>query len=781
MNSHDYGLRIFAPAALLALSCSASWADTLGDNPLTGTAGDGLIFSDPEEGVLEPGVKAVTFTRTRVDDPDNNGEFLYLDPFEVIITDFSDFNEDIESRGDVVNCLMANNPGIFCDSAPGSGKRVKVQLTGPTPFDMTYATTPNGTFFDEGGALVDTSSVDYFTFGKVSNFTGARITGFTLQLLDADGNLMGELDPADAVVFNLEATEIGLGSRLVDGLFGAGGQEGDIGFFADTRAGFAPTFTDDTLAFGALSNAFYVENFGTAFLDDTMVPDGLFWDDNDNPDDESALIAWDNIAEGGWTYGNIALEEIPDDLPGSAEIPVLLPERLAELAEALDVDVADLQYAAGDPVPDAIVAAAEANGLFAVDAVEDLRNANLNYDITIGEIEGGEFTLRWTAAFAPIVAEAQSELEFKAAGYLDGAANVPYWDLGNAAVYQATIADILAMDPEAQAAAITSTTFSIAPAFANLGFETGRNQVAALTNMAPLPGGADIGVSQASGARSWLMTDGLYGLFSAGGSTATYDATSGSVGYDVSAASFAAGLEKSLNPSTSVGFAIGGSTGTAKAAGDLGEVEQTGISLTAFARSELASGGSFQALLGYQDLSYDMSRSVLDATADGSTDGSQIFGAVTVDYLRDFGAFKIGPKASLEYYDVTVDGFTETGAGAFNLTVAEQSFSTVVASLGVAGAYQIPSASGNSTLTGSVAYTNVSGDDLDIESGFVGLPSVTFPVQGLEQELIDVSLGFESVLSSSATRDVVISAGYGGAFGEDYERHGVQVGLSIQF
>ena len=769
-------------AAVLAYSGSAAWADTLAENPLIGTSGDGLIFSDPEEGVQPPGVKAVTFTRTRVDDTDNPGEFLYLDPFEVIITDFSNTNADIESRGDVVNCIMANNPDIYCDSAPGSGKRVKVQLTGPTPFDMTYQTTPNGTFFDQSDTLVDTSSVDYFTFGKVSNFTGARITGFSLQLLDDEGNLMGTLAPANAVLFNLDATVIGLGSRLVDGLYGAGGQEGDIGFFSDSRAGFAPTFSDDTLEFGALSNADYVASFGTAFLDNTMVPDGLFWDDNDDPDDEAALIAWDNIGGDGWTYGNIALTEIPPDLPGSAEPPVLLPERLADLAAALSVEVEDLEYVAGGPVPEAIVAAAEANGLFAVDAIEDLRNANLNYDITIGEIDGGEFTLRWTAQFVPIVTEARSEFEFKAAGYLDAAANVPYWDLGNAGEYQTAIADILALDEAEQAAALTSTTFTIAPAFTNLGLESGRNQVAALSGMAPIAGGdAGAAVSQAGGARSWMVGDGLYGLFSLGGSVATYDATSGSIGNDVNAASFTVGLERSLNAGTSAGLAVSASTGTAEAAGNLGEVEQTGISLAAFTRSQLANGASIQALLGYQDLSYDSTRSVMDATAEGSTDGSQIFGALKAEYLRDLGAFRIGPMASVEFYDVTVDGFTETGAGAFNLTVGEQSASTVVGSIGVAGAYRLPTAASDSVLTGSVAYTSVSGDDLEIESGFVGLPSITFPVQGLEQDLIDVKLGFESVLSSNAAREVVFSGGYGGAFGEDYERHGFQVGLNVQF
>lgn len=755
--------------AVLALSCGPVLADTLADDPLIGTSGDGLIFSDPSEGVEAPGIKAVTFTRTRVDDPDNPGEFLYLDPFEVIITDFSSTNEEIDSRGDVVNCLMANNPDIYCDSESGSGKRIKAQLTGPAPFDMTFQTVPNGTVFDEFSTLVDTSSVDYFTFGKVSNFTGARITGFSLQLLDANGTLMSELDAESAVLFNLDATEIGLGSRLPDGLFGEGGQEGDIGFFSEDRASLALTSGDDILAFGALSNADYVANFGTAFLDDSMVPDGLFWDDNDDPDDEAALVAWKNLAGDGWTYGNLETSDALDD-------------RLAELAAALSVEVEDLAYAAGDPVPDAIVAAAQANGLFDIDAIEDLRNANLNYDITIGEIEGGEFTLRWVAEFAPIVTEAQSDFQFKAAGYLDAAANVPYWDLGNADDYQAAIVDILALGEADQAVALTSTTFAIAPALTSLGFETGRDQVAALTGMAPVAeAGSGAEVSQAGGARSWLLGDGLHGLFSVGASTAAYDATSGSIGYDVNAASFTVGLEKGLNGVTSAGIALGGATGTAEPVDDLGEVTQTGLSLAAFARSQFANGASVQALIGYQDLSYDVTRTVLDETAEGSTEGSQTFAALKGEFLHDFGAFKLGPMASIEYYDTTVDGFTETGGGAFNLEVGDQSSTTLVSSVGISGIYQLPTTANDSVLSASLAYTSVSGDDLEIESGFIGLPSITFPVDGFEQKLGDVSLGFETILSSNAAREIIISGGYGGLFGDDYERHSFQVGVNIQF
>ncbi len=772
--------------AALTLAGTTAWADTLSENPLIGTSGDGLIFSDPAEGVLAPGVKAVTFTRTRVDDPENPGEFLYLDPFEVIITDFSDTNEDIESRGDVVNCLMANNPDIYCDSAPGSGKRIKTWLTGPDPFEMTFQTNSDP-YFDEESNLVDTSSVDYFTFGKVSNFTGARITGFSLELRDSDGVLMDPSDPANAVLFNLAATEIGLGGRLVDGLFGEGGNEGDIGFFSESRAGFTSDFSEDVLAFGtasgadaAFTNSDYTAAFGDFFLDNTMVPDGLFWDDNENPDDESALIAWYNIADGEWNYGNLALTEVPGDLPGSAEPPVLLPEHLAELAATLGVEVADLDYASG-VVPDAIVAAAEANGLFAVDPIEDLRNANLNYDITIGTVEDGVFTLRWVPEFVPIVTEAQSDYQFKLAGYLDAAANVPYWDVGNAEEYEDAIAAILALEPTEQAAALTSTGFTIAPAYTAMGFEAAQGHVGAITGLAPVAGGDSIGVTQSGGARSWLMGGNLYGLASLGGSAATYDATSGSIGYDVDATSFTVGVESRVNANTSVGIAVGGTTSTAEAADGLGDVEMTGLSLIGFARANMETGASFKALFGYQDATYDSTRNVLDQTATGNTEGSQTFGAVEASYLRDLAGFAVGPMASIGFYNVTVDGFTETGASAFNLTVGEQSGSTFMGSFGLKGEYDIPGATGQNKLTGSVAYNTMSSDDLLIETGFDGLPSASFPIEGRDDDFVGFNLGFQSLVSSSAARDIRIEAGYGGAFGDTYERHGFQFGLNVQF
>ncbi|MCG3269549.1 choice-of-anchor F family protein [Yoonia sp. I 8.24] len=751
MTNRSYLNRTVAPAALFALICGPAFADTFDDNPLIETSGGGFIYVDTTEGVVEPGIGAVTFTATR-DENDN-----FVPPFESIITDFS----DLVSRGEVTNCLKASNPGVYCDSESGSGKRIKIWLTGRDATNIRLRTT----------ASVDHPSVDYFTFGKTSNYSGARMTGFSLELLDADGNPMGELAPENAVLFNLDATDIGIGSRLVDGLFGEGGQENDIGFFSDERAAFDRTTSDDALTFGALSNTVFNEHFGTAYLDDSMVPDGLFWDDNDDPNDEASLVAWNNIAGGGWTYGSLSTDEGID-------------ARLAELATSLGVDVAALGYVAGGLVPADIVATAEANGLFSVGAIEDLRNANLNYTMTVGTIDGGEVIVRIVPTFAPIVENTSSEYQFKTAGYLDAAANVPYWDLGNATAYEAAIAEILAMETTESLQAIESVGFGYAAALSNSGFEASRDQIAAV--MGAMPWGQDDEASDVAATRagvdSWLVRDDLYGFVSLGGSQSSYASTSSSIGYDIALTAFTLGMEKRLaNGNSSIGLALGYANGSASAYQDLGEIDSEGFSLTGFSRTRFGNGGLVQALVGYQDLSYESERSVMGETASGTPDGSQIFAALKVDYLKDFGSFKVGPTASVELYNGSTDSFTETGADLWNLEVDAQTSRTVLASVGVSGEYRFDYGNNPSHLSGSIEFTKASGDDLVVASGFVGLPSTSYIVDGMDENLVDVSLGFESVISSGAHGEISLQTGYRGSFGDDYESQGVHVGLSASF
>lgn len=86
-----------------------------------GATGDGYVLIDADENVVEPGIKAVT-------------KFLNNDDF---------LSENGFSPNKVPNCLMASNDNT-CDSAQGTGKRVKNKITGPKPFDTVYNVKKSG-------------------------------------------------------------------------------------------------------------------------------------------------------------------------------------------------------------------------------------------------------------------------------------------------------------------------------------------------------------------------------------------------------------------------------------------------------------------------------------------------------------------------------------------------------------------------------------------------------------------------------------------------------------
>lgn len=742
--------------------------------------------------MVAPGIKGITGIETRVSGG-GGGEPVFDDPVQLDPIETS-FPRD-EKRGKVSNCLIASNPSTFCDSARGSGKRVKSHLTGRVPFDMRLSTTPG----ERGDPL--SSQIEYFSFGKMTNKTGARMTGFSIELRDSNGNLMDDTDPENAVLFDLNNSRGDTGhgvtgnksaqAKLSGGMFSDhGGNEGNIGFFSsedgdftsdvlDAPAAGADGFVPDAdkiwankLDFGVTNSPDYIYHFGSAFVADWMVPDALFWDDGtadpDSSHDEGAMIAWNDLRQGrGWTYGQL-------EQPGAA-----LDARLEELADALGVDVAALQYDNGDLVPDEIVAAMQANGLFEIDEMDDLANANLNYSLSVGNIEDGEFTVRMAPRFAPIVENTRTPYQWHVAGYLDGVAEVPYLDIGNAAEYQDEITRMLALDAPEQAEALERTGFSFLGAFSGLGMNLGRDQVFALGRPNVEMGNDGITLSSKSDA-SWAMGEHVRGFAVAQGNWGSYDTTANGIGYDVDTYGISAGIEAKINPALSIGVMVSGLDGEAKAYNSRGKVDASGVSMALFGRAAFGQGGSVQAMVGYQDLSFDTKRNVSDLVAKASPDGSQTFFALQADYMFRQGALTWGPMASVEHYKLKVDAFNETGAGAWNMSVDKQDGSVTLASAGVRGEYHV-NAAGTTRVYGSLAWTKASGDDAFISTGFTGLPTYVTPVDGIDQDWVDVNLGVTTPVSLFGNKETYLGAEYRGSIGSNYENHGVGVFVKMAF
>ncbi|AKI00874.1 putative autotransporter protein [Hoeflea sp. IMCC20628] len=760
-----------APLAMLigASFPAAGWAGTLdGDEVLIGTSGDGIVYVDTTENVVEPGMKAITFTSTRV--PGSNPP-VYVAPFENITLDYTDGTNPADplgkwTRGEISNCLMASNTN-YCDSESGSGKRIKAYLYGPNPLDMRMSTTPSTAY----------PQVDYFTFGKISNFAPARITGFSIEVLDADGNTMTGTD-AEKVLFNLDATQVGLGARLVDGLFGEGGQEGEeggVGFFdapdgtpGDTgRAGFSLVQSTDVLDFGGaadlISNDVHTTFFGNAMIYDAAVPDGIFWDETPAIDtDESTLLTWYHTGDKTWYYGNLGTAATPE-----------LDAKLAAIAVDLGVAVADLGYTAGgDAVPAAIIAAMEGDDLFAIDKIEDLRNANLNYTITVGNVEDGQFIIRIAPRFAPVVELAGTPYQFAVAGALD-ASNIPY--LAADPGYQAMITQVMALPTLAeQQSAIEELGYSFLRTYMATGLTTGREQVSTLNTLGRIGDGPQ--------GSTWSMTDTISGFLSGNGTVSSFDRTTNNIGFDVTSGSLWAGIESEVSSDFSLGGMFGGfqSDGTIDAG--RGSLDSKGFGTGLFARGNNVWGHlNFQAMAGYQNLDFTSSRNVIPAglTARGETDADLWFGAITADWMTKYGDFEVGPTASLEYYNLSTKGFTETGAGIWNLTIGEQDDNVTIGRIGLKANYRIVTSSWDIGTSGHVAYAEQWGSDAVNSAKFAGLPQMNLAVDGLDSSSVDFGVGFKA--SPASHDNLQFGVSYRGTVASNDTSNSVQVFARMKF
>ncbi len=747
-------IRPIAAVVSLTAGLMASTAINAGTiEGFTGPFGFGFVLADEDEGVVDPGIFAVTGDI-------NNDDFV---------------GNEFSPSG-VLNCLRSSQPGAGCAEGPGTGNRFKTFMTGNGALDLVFST-------------ADSSGItEYFNYGKTSNTTGARIQSFQLQLGTGTGDdfvAMDPSNPASAVLFdNLvtlsEANAIDwpflVGTEgqaplqrswFPDGLFGDGGQEGDIGFFSPERAGFELTSnTDLTVLSGAnLTNADHLDLFGDSLLARTMLPDGMFWDEVvADTTDEDALIAWyDHRANGGagnWVWGSMNADATD------------LAARLADLADVLGVTVADLSYASGDEIPANIAALMEAGDVFEVLPIEDLSNVNLNFNLDVGDIALGEFTLRIVPTFAPIVEVSATDFQFGMAATLD-AANVPFLNADPG--YLGALAAIEALPTAAeQQLALESVGYSFLGAYSGLAYSFGSESIAAL-NGGELGQGANEQPSR--GAGNWSVGDGTRAFVKIGGTSADYDRTANNAGFSTSSFSFHGGFERALNENVTAGLMFGAQQGEASIMAGRGSLDAEAYTIAGFTRLNVG-GVRVQAAAGYQDLSYDSTRNItfgtVNQTATGSTNGETVFASLGADWMMQKGAMSFGPMASAEYYKISVDGFSETGAGLYNLDIGAQDAEVTVARLGLRGETQGATKNGgNFKAFGYAAWAARSGDDMTVSTSFSGsnLPTFAAPVDGLDDNWLDLGAGVSWTLSNQSGKTTRVGLGYNGALSSGYEEH----------
>jgi uncharacterized protein with beta-barrel porin domain len=161
----------------------------------------------------------------------------------------------------------------------------------------------------------------------------------------------------------------------------------------------------------------------------------------------------------------------------------------------------------------------------------------------------------------------------------------------------------------------------------------------------------------------------------------------GAVTYN--AGGFAAGLDRAFADSFRAGVTVGYSAGTQWVSGFSGQGNTNTVQFGLY--GNYADGPVYaDALFGYAYSANQMTRQIVipglqPRTAWGQTGANQFFGQLEAGYRIDVGTRANGtvtPFARLQAYTGTQNGFTETGAQSLNLSVAQQTTSSLRSVIG---------------------------------------------------------------------------------------------------
>jgi uncharacterized protein with beta-barrel porin domain len=201
------------------------------------------------------------------------------------------------------------------------------------------------------------------------------------------------------------------------------------------------------------------------------------------------------------------------------------------------------------------------------------------------------------------------------------------------------------------------------------------------------------GLGSESGADQSSLA-GKLGLFVNGqGSFGDQDATSREPGFDFHTAGVTAGVDYRFTKELILGLAGGYVSTTSNLDASAGEFTAHGASVSVFGTYYI--GQSFYAdlIATYGWNGYETTRRIgfdsVTASANGDTDGRQVAVSVGGGYDARLRAWTLGLHGRVNYINVRIDGFQESGAGLFDLNVDQQTIESLTTVLGAHVSYAI--------------------------------------------------------------------------------------------
>lgn len=163
------------------------------------------------------------------------------------------------------------------------------------------------------------------------------------------------------------------------------------------------------------------------------------------------------------------------------------------------------------------------------------------------------------------------------------------------------------------------------------------------------------------------------------------DATSNTAELAITSSGLSAGIDIKLSNAITIGLGGGYGFERSKIRGTADHVNSNNTVGVVYASAAPVDGMFIDAIAGIGSLDFD-TRRVIAKTGDmaqGQRDGSMTFGSIAAGFDHHGEKVMLSAYGRLDYLDASLDQYTETGAGRFNLTFNQRDLSSLSSTLGL--------------------------------------------------------------------------------------------------
>lgn len=153
------------------------------------------------------------------------------------------------------------------------------------------------------------------------------------------------------------------------------------------------------------------------------------------------------------------------------------------------------------------------------------------------------------------------------------------------------------------------------------------------------------------------------------------------------------------------------------------------------------------------------------SNAIGQADGRQTFGGLRLGYAFDLAkGVEVGPVMSMDYVRNQIGGYDEIGAGAFGLSIADRTFTSMGAKAGAMASFDLHTGETSAIRAfGSVAYARELADSEDVVTAhFFGAADTPFTISNqLDPQWVSVNAGAEMQVGANLRAAISVTSDMG--------------------